>query len=952
MRTLLALLLLVAAMTCFAATDGEIVLPCIADTSIHSFPGDGNEANEWTVCSGRYKRIKIKHREDQLLLRFDLTALPLKKVAAAKLRLFLEGGDGYALNHVCVSTVPTEWDETKANFLQPADGREWGPGRLRFPGVVFGNFGTVTSLTRAKNAGGGWWEIDVAPRVVHALRDSFGLAVMDESGLFAGKFVNIYVSSREGANPPQLLVRVEGEDKLPPAAPKVSVEPGPDAGSLFLDVVCSGNDRETGTALGFEARFLKGATVTPETWDRATALPRVLTPRPGAAGTRIRTFIEQLEPGTEYGFALIAYDECGNRSPVASSALVKARPDTIDRLELQQPKIRIGGPLRAGDLSVWAADALLQISPVRKKVLARDIGANELREGSEIWDGAARCANLRGCKGEQLDFQIFLETSDNPVKDIRLAAGDLRSGEQRILAANFSIARAWYLKSGDEWYINALPPLKADEGLALPAADNGIDGQRLQSLYVNLFIPFDAAPGDYAGQIKIESSSGEITMPLNLTVLDITLPRRLNFEIELNQYVDRQPLEKFHELHRLAHLHRVGYNVLPYSHNGTPTVAYVPPVEGFGGDAAVKDWSKFDAYMGPLLDGSAFKDLPRAGEPLRWSYLPFYENYPMPLYKGYRPAELINPRPAPNAHGYNEWLDKLSREEPLIESAFIPEWFDGNRAVTAQYMQHFAEKNFNRTKFHVMCNNVPFKGTLTAWTLDEPAWGRDFRALALFYKTFVAAAREWNRIDGKQKIEVVGRNGVSRPEWQGDRLDAVSEFSDIAGGPMRDYYPLIRRRMLERGDTYWTYGGGLSVTKDVAMLQAGVLDAWCLGQIGVLPAWTAFEDGAAGWDADKGLALALPGAHGYDTWTPTLKLKALRRAQQDCELYLLLAAEKGWDRWRVARALNAALPLKASTTDRPPEDVQQTEYENMRQEDFSRIRAAVIREILKARSKL
>lgn len=921
---------------------GKATLKCVADTSINAFPGGGNENNEWKLRSGEHQQIKIKNRENMLLLRFDMAPVPPKaKISSAKLRLHLEGGEGYALNHVCVSTVPTEWDEKTANFLEAGAGKPWGPSNLHFCAVTFGNFGTVESVDRAKKVEGGWWEVPVSARVVHAMRDSFdSLSVMDETGIFKGKFANIFISSRETQSAPELCVTWAGQDSTTPSTVKnVSVIPGPDAGSVFLDFNCGGNDGDQGAALGYEVRYCKGEVLSDAKWPSAAPLPRVLIKRPLAPGAKLRTFLEGLEPGAAYSFGVIAYDESGNRSPPAVSPLGIARSATDDTFATLKPiAVEKGAPIACGSLSVWALDALQQLDPVQGKLLVgTEYVETDARNGNAGFDGKKKLVALTALKGEQADFQIILESAGEPIGKIRLVPGDLTSESGKISANEISLGRIWYLKVKDSWYPNTIPLLKAGEELCIPAKDNVIEGQKIQSVYANLFVPYDAAAGEYKGTISIESSAGSSALPVVVRVINATMPKRLNFEIELNQYTDRQPVEKFHELHRIAHLHRVGYNVLPYSHNGTPTVSFVPPVEGFGKDAKVSNWISFDSYLGPLLDGSAFKNLPRASEPIRWSYLPFYENYPMPLYKGYARADLIENRPAPgDKEKFENWRDRVGREEPLVDNAFSAEWLEGNRSVVAQFMKHFEEKGWTNTKFHVMCNNVPFKGTLTSWTLDEPAWGRDFRALALFYKTFVQAARA-----SSEKVQVVPRNGISRPQWQGDRMDEVSDFNDISGNTMGEYYALIRRRMLERGDTYWIYGGGINSNKDLAMFEAYVIQGWCRGQIGILPAWTAFDGGPKSWDEDKNLALVVPGAHGYEGWTATMKLKALRRAQQDAELLDMLAARPGWDRWRVARAVTAAVNFASKNLSNRPEDAASADFSAARQEDFTRIRRAV-----------
>ena len=47
------------------------------------------------------------------------------------------------------------------------------------------------------------------------------------------------------------------------------------------------------------------------------------------------------------------------------------------------------------------------------------------------------------------------------------------------------------------------------------------------------------------------------------------------------------------------------------------------------------DWSKWDRRFGPLLDGSAFADLPRKSVPVECFYLPLHENWPGPMEGNY-----------------------------------------------------------------------------------------------------------------------------------------------------------------------------------------------------------------------------------------------------------------------------------------------------------------------------
>jgi hypothetical protein len=52
-------------------------------------------------------------------------------------------------------------------------------------------------------------------------------------------------------------------------------------------------------------------------------------------------------------------------------------------------------------------------------------------------------------------------------------------------------------------------------------------------------------------------------------------------------------------------------------------------------DGTRLDWTSRDRRFGPLLDGSAFADLPRKGVPVECFYLPLHENWPSPMEGNY-----------------------------------------------------------------------------------------------------------------------------------------------------------------------------------------------------------------------------------------------------------------------------------------------------------------------------
>ncbi|HEV3024800.1 MAG TPA: hypothetical protein VGX76_20125 [Pirellulales bacterium] len=69
---------------------------------------------------------------------------------------------------------------------------------------------------------------------------------------------------------------------------------------------------------------------------------------------------------------------------------------------------------------------------------------------------------------------------------------------------------------------------------------------------------------------------------------------------------------------------------MPYYQNGRVAPGCAPLWDG-----KRLDFDAWDARFGPLLDGTAFDDLPRRGVPLACFYLPLHENWPTPVEGNY-----------------------------------------------------------------------------------------------------------------------------------------------------------------------------------------------------------------------------------------------------------------------------------------------------------------------------
>ena len=94
----------------------------------------------------------------------------------------------------------------------------------------------------------------------------------------------------------------------------------------------------------------------------------------------------------------------------------------------------------------------------------------------------------------------------------------------------------------------------------------------------------------------------------------------------------------------------------------------------------------------------------------------------------------------------------------------------------------------------------------------------------------------------------------------------------------------------------------------VAMMRR-LLSSWAAGTVGDLPYWDTFRGTGSAWRKGNDLAIYYSGRNyagsGKDYTGPiaSVRLKLMRRVQQDIEYLHLLAGQPGWDRSRVRLAL-------------------------------------------------
>ena len=388
-------------------------------------------------------------------------------------------------------------------------------------------------------------------------------------------------------------------------------------------------------------------------------------------------------------------------------------------------------------------------------------------------------------------------------------------------------------------------------------------------------IPKDAKPDEHRGTLRFDGKD----VPFSVTVWNFTLPDRLSFVAQMNGY---GMMDGERPWFRLAHEHRLTLNVLTYGWSGRVTAA--PKLKPDG----TFDWSAWDARFGPLLDGSAFADLPRGKVPTEAMYLPINENWPMDHEKHFK-------------GGY--W----------IENAFGPEYWKTFADAAAGFARHFSEKGWNETMFEFYLNNKVYfkegkkgqpgnwKTTSATWIYDEPQHTQDFWAIRRFGVEF------WKAVYPFSDVRTAFRIDVSRPEWQRDLLDGVTNV-DVISGTLREYPFRAIGRNRRDGKMTYMYGAATKLGQPLVVNAAWCAETWSLGADGIVP-WQTIGNKDSLTKPDD-LAIFYPGPDGP---LPSLRLKAVRAGQQLAEYLTIYAAASGQDRDAVGAAVLQLPGMRAGT---------------------------------------
>lgn len=938
--------------------------PVTADTEVSFYKG--KDANERLWNYGKAERLKLKGFEEYVLMKFDTSAC--KGMTVRRATLYLPKTDQCDPAVIAPSTISTDWAEGTgkgdpgqdpasggkdgATALRPSSDRTWAGPDSNLKWVVFGEGGSTydaRATGRAREGAVEYVSVDMPLDVMHGLLvegDSYGICITEEKGQrgFNKTYIdppnpNHFVYSHETGKCAFLVVEGQRSDTTPPAPVyNTKAEPGREAGDIVLTWTCTGGDGRTGgRALGYRV-YLSTEPLTPKTLNEKTLLSRYRTCRPLEAGQTQVFPIHDLAPGTQYYFAVMAYDEAGNTS---EPVYVDGRTRAARAFALQQDDYPIneGSVGEHGQLSVWACPSNCKINPVTGNSLDQDgytqpREIDHYREGNAVWDGNKHRVALFAGRNDFTGFQLVLQnTGGRPLTGITVRVRgiwqDSNLSFREVDAAKVELFWEWSCRDKDgTYYPDALLPVSGP--LSIPNPANVIKGQTVQLLYVDVYVPRQTAPGTYVVALQVEAEGvNPFLVPIDLTVWDFALPDKLSFlsnmyAYNMPQFLGPDQWEGALSMYRLAHRNRLNLKIIPHNHSGGFSNPYMAlEARGQGRDRRILSFESFDKYYGPLLTGEAFADCPRKGEPVADVTLPIFENFPCKLAGGFT----FDP--------YGTHLD--------IRKDFTQDYADGFVAVCGQMAEHFKQKGYTKNTFEVVFRSkYQYAPTTTFWLLDEPMFRDDYLALNYFaHLTRLGFADAW-------PVKVLLRTDCSRVEEAHGLLNEVDVFQGTMSNlgeyyqPMRDMRRSYVPRTPGQSRTLWVYGATNAVNTSNVTNRCWSIEAWLFGSDAVTP-WLAFGSEEAYTKAEAaGEAVFYPAARfGENGVYGSLRMKAFRDGQQDVECLIQLAGKLGATRREMAGLLGKVANLSGQFVIEHPEAADTISYDRVSPDDLVRLRRII-----------
>lgn len=881
------------------------------DTWVSSVEEERNGGN------GGAKRLKVKGQQEYSLLDFDLSTLKGKNIVGALLHVRSASVRKAPLKRLGVSTVAGGWEEGTASRYRPQSGsasfnaaqhqkKAWSYPGSTLMNVVFGRGHTRWKFADCSLPDeDGWQSCAVEPKVIaaDAAGLSHGFCLYDEVGsewsYQGGKFAytyfpNRFVYSRESkSSTPWIEVWTDGTDSIPPEPiSSVSVETSELRSGEAILVWRTPADRGGGRTLGFHASYQKQG--------REFPFPRYLIPMAQKHGEPVRMHIKDMpfKSGEKIDVAIRPIDEAGNigaafRTTIrlSSGAEMPPMPELKGTAaDPFHPATGIGG------VKVAVVDPLIRIDPLD------DAGSRAGKQRGEASDwgplSGKREIHLYSAKNETVAFLLVMTGE----------AGNIRveydyEGHPGLKGKlyQFGYVKSDRMKGGADIFLpDPLLPIKGALSIPSTAGETTIPNQKSHALICELYVPHQASPGKKKGVLRITDGEDRLTIDVHLTVWNFTLPNQLSFIPEMNAYETVSPYNGY-AYYRLAHEHRTCINRLPYNWVGRP--AFAPTWDGnsFG-------WEEWDLKVGPLLDGSAFADMPRNGEPVDVFYLPVTENWPVDLFDHYRPSY---------------W----------VEEAFHSPYPEKLKKAFHNFARHCNIKGWHDTIFQFYLNNKvyyrqKFRLSSAPWIFDEPVNTQDFWALRWYGRLWKEAV---SKAMGDAKMWF--RGDISYSQFSRNMLWGIMDIEYIGGNDAQKTRMKHDEWTLQGKSHFAEYGSPNKIGESNLQPVLWCLSAWAKGAMGVLPWQTIGSKNS--WHTAEQTALFYPHPDGP---CASVRLKAFTAGQQLVEYLTLFGKTFDVPRYQMADWLQEQLKIGGMVEKQSEHDAGTARFGEVTPKDISKMR--------------
>ena len=812
------------------------------DTGISSV---GREKNG--NCGASWK-LKLKGQQEFILFDIDPSDLRGKLITGAVVYFNTSASPKAPILRTGVSSVAGRWREGFLFCYLPLPGascfnqagykvRDWAYPGSSLMDVVFSHGHTLWGFANASRPDdNGWQEISVSPDVVAARVAglSYGFCAADEVGsewrwknqqFSYFLYPNRYVYSSEHFNKkPWMKIWTNGEDHIGPDRVSILgyfIEGLPPGEALVKWVTPA--DKGGGRTLGFNVRYKIDRVV--------KEMPRYLIPMAGQVGETVSMHIQDLNlpPGKQIELLIRGVDSAGNEGD-ASVVTIKTAPLKKNSImeDFQYGSIS----KKRIDSDVWnetyaIVDLLDKINPVTgEPITPRPAG---YQWANHLFNRTKKKIKLQSARNETVCFQV------NVKKVVDKAQAEL------IFPA-FPELKAKVLKAGYVDTRNGEAPCPLPDPL-IPLKGQEFNLQKNGSFVCELFVPHDIPAGIKHGKLSIWNGEEKMEFDVELEVYNFTLPDKLSFVPEMNAYGTADPYKSY-DYYKLAHEHRTCLNRLPYNWAGEP--AFAPDVRD-----GTFDWEKWDERIGPLLDGSAFKEMKRANEPVDVFYLPFNENWPVNIFQHFKPSY---------------WADE----------AFSTEYDEKLKEKFQTFADHFREHRWFDTVFQFYLNNkITYRGkngsSSAPWHFDEPFNTQDFWALRWYGKLWKDALSK----DCDPRLKMLFRADISYSESGRNILWGITNMEYLGGNNHQKTRMIHDRQILNGPVLFAEYGAANRIDQSNVITLLWCLSAWFKGADGVLP-WQTMGTKASWKKADQN-AIFYPCPEGP---VPSLRLKAFMAGQQ------------------------------------------------------------------------